>query len=148
MLIQRHFTGSQWNPWAEMERMHRQINRIFGEIDDGGSGGFPHVNVADSGESLIVSAELPGVDKDSLEISVKGNNLEIKGSLTEDKEKGEYRYYLRERESGDFSRILRLPYRVNAEQVEAVFNKGILEITLPRTEEDRPRKIAISGQLN
>lgn len=148
MLIQRHFTGTQWNPWTEMERMHRQINRIFGEIDAVSQSGLPHVNVADSGESLIVSAELPGVDKDGLDISVKGNNLEIKGSRTGGKEKGEYRYHLRERVSGDFSRTLRLPYRVNAEKVEAVFNNGILEITLPRTEEDRPRKIAISGQLN
>ena len=148
MLLERHFTGTQWSPWAEMERMNRQVNRIFDGIDASRPGGFPHVNVAVSEENLIVSAELPGVDKDSLDISVKGNHIEIKGSRTDKKEKSEYRYHLRERESGDFSRTLRLPYRVNAEKVEAGFNNGVLEITLPRSEEDKPRKIAISRQLN
>lgn len=148
MLIHRHFTGTHYSPWAEMERMQRQINRIFGEIDAQGFGGYPHVNVAESGESLIVNAELPGVNSESLDISVKGDQLQIKGSRAEDKDKAGHRYHLRERKSGDFSRTLRLPYRVNAEKVEAVFKNGILEITLPRADEDRPRKIAISGRLN
>jgi HSP20 family protein len=134
--------------WREMERLRREMNRL---IETGSSGGlrrapsFPAMNVWTSEDGLIVTAEIPGVEIGDIEISVMNETLTLSGQRTPDEVGEGVRYHRRERGYGRFTRSLQLPYPVNAENVEATFKNGVLYITLPRAEEDKPRKITVKG---
>jgi HSP20 family protein len=105
--------------------------------------GFPAVNLWTGEESTIVTAELPGVVLDDLDITVVGDTLTIRGSRTRDEIGEGATYHRRERGFGRFMRVVQLPFRVEADQVEAAFKNGVLSITLPRALADRPKKIQI-----
>jgi HSP20 family protein len=132
--------------WDQMQRMHYEMNRLFGNLAaDGNAAAFPAVNVREEENALHVEAELPGMNLDEVEIFVTGNNqLTLKGerkapALT----KGNY--HRQERAFGKFVRTLTLPFPVDANKVEARLENGILVIQLPKHEAARPRKIAVKG---
>jgi HSP20 family protein len=130
--------------WREMDRMQREMNRLMGQSRLVAPG-FPATNLWSGAESVVVTAEIPGVDPEQLEISVVNETLTLSGerNLAELAE-GE-KYHRRERGYGRFSRTVQLPFRVAADKVEASFTNGILQISLPRAEEDKPRKIAVKA---
>jgi len=103
---------------------------------------FPAVNVWEEGEQLFAEAELPGAKKEELEISVTGDELTIRGRRGANVAEGTS-FHRRERGVGEFSRTLRLPYDVDAEQVEATLRDGVLLLKLPKTASARPRKIQV-----
>jgi len=103
------------------------------------------MNVWTSENGLIVTAEIPGVQIGDIEISVMNETLTVSGQRTPDEVGEGVRYHRRERGYGRFTRSLQLPYPVEAENVEATFRNGVLHITLPRAEEDKPRKITVKG---
>lgn len=105
---------------------------------------YPAFNLwTDDGEAVLTS-ELPGVKTEDLEITVSGKEVTIHGSRTSETfEKGGS--VRRERPDGNFERTFVLPYSINAAGVQAKFANGVLRITLPRAESDKPRKIAING---
>ncbi|TNF45596.1 Hsp20/alpha crystallin family protein, partial [bacterium] len=94
-------------------------------------------------DSVKVKVELPGIARDEVDISLKDDTLTIKGEKKQEKEeKDENRYYV-ERSYGSFSRTLTLPSKVNAEGVEARFQDGVLEIYLPKAEEEKIKEIQV-----
>lgn len=139
---------SRWeldtDPFRELQRWHRQMNRLF----DGGrstSGNFPAVNVWGNAEEVRVAVELPGVDPDKIDITVTGNTLTLEGERPADTVSEQDVVYRRERVHDRFLRTLRLPFEVDNNKIAARYVNGILRITLPRSEETKPRKIQVQS---
>jgi len=135
-----------WNPWPEMERMRRRMDRLLGRLGRTVAGApFPLVNVWSNDEKAVVTAELPGVKGDELDISVENDVLTIGGSREPEKiEEGET-CHRHERGHGSFSRNVALPFAVDPEKVEATCRNGVLTVSLPRTQASRPRKVEVKG---
>jgi len=108
-----------------------------------GPGGFPPLNVFSKGGDIVIVAEAPGLNKDDLDIQVKGRTIQISGSkaIAYGEEVSLHR---RERTIGRFSRSLQLPVEIDADKVNAEYRDGMLAIFLPRAEHDKPRSIKIS----
>jgi HSP20 family protein len=102
------------------------------------------MNVWTDEDSAIVTAELPGVNLDNIDISVENDVLTLRGERQRDEQEGAT-YHRRERRYGSFVRTFRVPFRVDAEQVEATFKNGVLNIVLPRAEEDKPKRISVKA---
>lgn len=130
------------DPWREFEAMGRTLSRIEGLS----SVEFPPVNVWASGDKAVVTTEIPGIDPKSLDISVINNSLTIRGSRKSDELKQGENYHRRERWSGQFAKTIELPFNVEGSGVEARFAKGILHISLPRAEAEKPKKIAVTAE--
>jgi HSP20 family protein len=107
------------------------------------AGVFPPVNIYDDGENFLVRAEIPGVDKKTLDIAVRGNQLTIRGERNIEPARDDASYHRRERSAGKFRRVVTLPERVDADKISAKYRNGVLEITLPRSPEARERRIEI-----
>jgi HSP20 family protein len=106
----------------------------------------PLVDVIDEKNNLIVKAELPGMDKKDIKISLGENTLIIRGERKEEKEAKKEDYYCCERVYGTYSRTITLPVRIDKSKVKASYNNGVLEITLPKTEEVKPKEIEIETE--
>jgi HSP20 family protein len=128
----------------EIMDLQREINRLFSSSSQA-SADFPAINVWEKDNQLVVTTELPGVDPEKINVSVNGAVLTISGSSEfEPLKEGEV-YLRQERETGSFQRNFQLPFAVDAKKVEAKYERGILRITLPRAEEDLPKKIKINS---
>lgn len=133
----------------EMRRLSREMNRFLSDWPTL-SGmvnppGYPAMNVWATGDNVVVTAELPGVKSEDIEVSVENDMLFLRGKRQPDSPEDGATYHRRERRFGSFNRGLRLPMRVEAGKVEATFKNGLLNITLPRAEADKPRKIALKS---
>jgi len=137
------------SPWREMERMQREMNRLFARVPTRFEGtaapAYPAMNLWTDEDGAIVTAELPGVDPDDIDISVVDDILTLKGGRQPDELKEGETYHRRERRHSRFTRAFRLPFQVDADKVVAVFEKGVLNISLPRAEADKPKKIAVKA---
>ena len=131
----------------EMERLRREMNRLFSDWPTraglGAAPSYPAMNVWMDENSAIVTAELPGVLLEDIDISVEDDTLTLRGDRQPDKQEEAVTYHRRERRYGSFLRTSQMPFRVDADKVEATFRNGVLSILLPRAEEDKPRKIAV-----
>jgi HSP20 family protein len=105
---------------------------------------YPAVNVWEDGDNLKLEAELPGVITEDLDIAVVGNELTIKGRRAEPENENRT-FHRRERPTGEFVRMLRLPYEIDAGNVTATLNNGVLTVTLPKAESAKPRKIQVKA---
>ena len=127
--------------------MDRLLSSFVGNFADGGQPwverGQPSVNVWESGDAVVAEAELPGVQRDQINISVVGNELTLKVERPELEKEG-VTFHRRERPGGSFVRVLRLPTEVDADRVEANLCNGVLTVTLPKAESARPRKIHVA----
>ncbi len=103
----------------------------------------PAVEMYETDNEIVVKAELPGVKKENIEVSIKDNVLQIKGEKKEEREEKTEALHRVERVYGKFERVLTLPAEVKAEQVKAEFKDGVLEIRLPKAEVSKERKIEI-----
>ncbi len=129
----------------EMARLQSELNRLFGESETFGyRGRFPAVNVWTNEDSVFVTAELAGFDVENIHISVVEGVLNLKGCRKSEELKEGETFHRQEREYGKFSRSIRLPFQVDPEKVEAQYKNGILNITMPRAERDKPKKIKIN----
>lgn len=137
--------GPTWSPWRDFARMQAEMDRLFQNVNDSYAPGFPAVNVYTKEDEAIVSAELPGVSADKVDISVLDDTVTIKGTRPADELPEGATSHRHERGSGEFSRSIRLPFRVEPSAVDAKFENGVLEVALPRAEADRPRRIAIQS---
>ncbi|GAB4577965.1 MAG: Hsp20/alpha crystallin family protein [Anaerolineales bacterium] len=132
--------------FSELDRLQREMNRLFERTYAPrlrSAPSFPAMNVWTNDDGAIITAELPGVSPEDIDISIIGETLTLTGERKPDLLEEEVRYHRQERGYGKFTRSLELPFRVDAAQVEASFDKGVLHITLPRLEADKPKKIAI-----
>jgi HSP20 family protein len=105
---------------------------------------FPALNIWEDGDNLNAEAELPGLTMDQVEVYVVGNELTIRGQrhATAD---AKHEFHRRERGAGEFARTVTLPFEIDAQKVEATLRNGILNITLPKAEAAKPRKIAVKA---
>jgi HSP20 family protein len=129
--------------WREVERLQREIKRLFAGEYVPFEPGYPAINVWSNGDNVIVTSEIPGVDPAEIEISVEGESLTVSGSRTPEELKEGETYHRQEIAYGHFRRNVRLPFRVDSSKVEARHENGVLTIALPRIEEDKPKKIEI-----
>lgn len=125
----------------DMQRWADAMNRAF--LGEPGFRMFPLVNVSHDDNNLYVRAELPGVKASDLELTVLGRNLSIKGTRELPEEGANVSYHRKEREGGSFSRSVELPTEVERDKIDARYEDGILQVTLPRKEAAKPRQIPI-----
>lgn len=146
------------NPWSvfdELESLQEDMNRAFtgqaaGGPDQRGRAWsrrqtYPLMNVWSSTDGLVIDAELPGADPQDVEISVVGDQLTLRGKVNAAEDAGEETYHRRERSAGEFVRTLQLPFRADSGSVKANYKNGVLRLTVPRSEEEKPKKIAIEA---
>ncbi|MEW6357748.1 MAG: Hsp20/alpha crystallin family protein [Planctomycetota bacterium] len=147
-------------PWRQRGRdlslasLRNEMNRLFENFFGSGmniepvfgAGWSPALDISETENAVTVKAELPGVDAKDVDVSLSGDVLTIKGEKKEEKEEKERSYHRVERSYGSFSRTLRLPATVDADKIEASFDKGVLEITMPKKEEQKGKKIEIKGK--
>jgi len=133
-------------PWREMEQMQREMERLLSAPEGNRmASAFPAMNVWTNQDGAVVTAELPGVSSEDIDISVVGETLTVSGLRQAEELPEGARYHRRERRHGRFTRTFELPFPVEADRVEATFNKGVLYISLPRAEADKPRKITVKS---
>jgi len=138
--------GRVTDPFREMQRLQSEMNRLFSTVDSQIGQEYPPINVWSGGQDAIVTAEIPGMEPSTFDISVIGDTLTINGNMEPESLKEGENYHRQERSYGRFSRVLQLPFQVNAEKVEAKYEKGILRIRLPRADEDKPKKVVIQAE--
>ena len=128
--------------------MHREIERLTGRQNGAGrgigGGSYPSVNVLSSSDEIVVECEFPGVKRDDIDLSIAGETVVIKGSKKCECETDGIQYHRRERGSGDFSRTVVLPEKIDADRISASMTDGILTIRLPKSEAAMLKKIKIS----
>lgn len=152
MIYKSTFGFPAWNfrrAFEEFDRMRRQMDRFADGLHPDAAayqkpGVFPALNLSEDVHNYFVRAELPGMDAGELDIQATGKNLTISGERKIIPEEEGTRYHRREREAGKFSRVLSLPGDIEATGIEAKLSNGILTIIIPKAEETKPRKIAIS----
>ena len=105
------------------------------------------LDVAEEDDAYVVTASLPGIAPEDVEITLTDNVLTIQGEISKDEAIDEQKYHIRERRFGRFVRSVTLPNAVAADQVEAVSENGVLKLTLPKTEEVKPKRIEIRKQI-
>ncbi|MBF0566603.1 MAG: Hsp20/alpha crystallin family protein [Nitrospirae bacterium] len=144
-------SGAPWQKFGNVEqnikRMQDEMNRLFSGMTSPVpvQPEFPAVNLWLNDTTAIATTEIAGVSPDNLEISVIGKTLSIKGSRPKAETGEGQSYHRKERWEGEFSRALELPYNVDSDKVEAKFEDGVLYITLPRAEAEKPKKIVIKS---
>lgn len=134
--------------WREMDRLQRDMNRLFTQHSPSRlrtAPAYPAINIWANEDSQFVSAEMPGVHVDDIDISVNGDTLTISGERGSDDVPENAHFHRKERGFGKFSRTIQLPFVVDAEKVEASFKDGVLIITLPQIEAEKTKKISIKS---
>jgi HSP20 family protein len=139
------------SPWRDLEEVSNRLARMFEDssLSTGTNGGtwVPAVNVEETNDELVLSAELPGMTHDNIAIELENNVLTISGEKTEERTEGDEdrRYHLWERRYGSFQRSFTLPRTVKADEIRANFESGILRIRMPKVPEAKGRKIAVEA---
>jgi HSP20 family protein len=132
------------DPFLEMRRVQQEMNRRLTGLTSETAQEFPPINLWIGENSVAVTAELPGLSPEEVEVTVSESTLTLKGPREAAAENENLAWHRRERPYGRFSRTVQLPFRVDLDQVQARFANGVLEIELHRPEADRPKKIQIN----
>lgn len=137
------------NPWRDIDKMQREMSRLFDELAyvprSQMAPSFPAMNVWTNEDGAVITAELPGVKPEDIDISVVGETLKLTGSRQPEEVEEGTKFHRRERGFGEFTRTFQLPFAVETDNVEAVFEKGVLHISLPRAEAEKPKKISVKA---
>lgn len=141
----------RWDPWKDLialqERMTRLLEESFGRLrrEEGLVSGAwtPAVDIYETENSLVVTAEIPGVSEKDIDVRIENNQLVIKGERKFEKETKEENYHRIERVYGNFYRSFSLPNTVDPDKVRAEYKNGVLKITLGKKEEVKPKQIKI-----
>jgi HSP20 family protein len=131
---------------SEMQRLQRDMNRFFSGFNQPYGNEFPAINVWVGEQDAMVVAEIPGMDSRQIDISIVGDILTLNGVRVKEVLKEGESYHRQERNEGNFTRTLQMPFQVDAANAEAKYEKGILRVKLPRAVEDRPKKINIKPE--
>lgn len=136
----------EWDEFPTLTGLRRQMNRLldyFPNAEETAFEWWPAVNVIETPETVVVTAEVPGFEPKEIEISVVGDTLTIRGEKRIEKEEKGKTWYRREIAGGKFTRSFTLPASVDAEHVDATSKMGILTVTLPKRAEARAKKIEV-----
>jgi HSP20 family protein len=140
-----------WSPLDQLSTLRNEINRLFDYplTDFTGSEDFntwaPAVDLYENKDNLVVTAELPGLKKEDIDISLHEDSLTIAGERKEEKQYGEGDSQRAERFYGRFQRTVSLPKKVDASAIRASYKDGILTVTLPKAPEAKPRQIEVTA---
>lgn len=135
-----------WDPFLEFRRLQNDINRAFAGLDSRQTAaGYPALNLWVSEHSAVVTAELPGIAPNDLDITVRDELLTIQGKREVPTGTEKAAWHRRERGYGSFARTIELPFKVDPDNVQARFQHGVLEIEMHRPEAEKPRKISINA---
>ena len=138
-----------WDPFGNLAEVRAEMNRLLDPAlrAHGGvaAGAFaPALDVVEEKDNFLVKADLPGVSKEDVSVSIQDNYLTLKGERKHEVEQKESNFYHQERVYGQFVRTVELPARVEASKVTANFKDGVLQVTLPKSEEAKPKEIKVS----
>ena len=143
--------------WNDIDRMfgamdlfRSRMNTLFNDFDSSYRAGpyylvgdnWPRTNLSDAGDHLELTAEIPGIGRNELNITIQGNYLEINGSRKAESPEG-YKVHKSERGAANFSRSFTLPAEINGDKVEASIKDGILRMRLPKAETAKPKQISV-----
>jgi HSP20 family protein len=143
----------RWEPLRELGSLQTEMNRLFNTAFDGpaaGNGGSrrwtPAMDLVETEDHFVLRADLPGMSESDVSIELEDNVLTVSGERKAEHEEKREGFYRVERSFGTFSRSLTLPKGIDPEGVAAQFANGVLEVRVPKPEQRKPRKIAISGR--
>jgi HSP20 family protein len=142
----------RWRPFRDMVSIQDEMNKLFDDFlgrplmrTEWSEGVWnPSVDISETKDNVIIKAEMPGLNKEDVKISMQDNMLTLTGEKKQEKEEKETNYHRIERSYGAFSRSFSLPTSVKSDKIRATYKDGILSITLPKTEEVKPKEIPIS----
>jgi len=141
----------RWDPFRDMVTLREKMNRLFEDVFTGQSEGkelaastwAPAVDIFETENDLVMTAEVPGIDEKDIEIKIEDNTLILKGARKFEKETKEENYHRIERSYGSFYRAFTLPNSIDPEKIQAEHENGVLKITMPKRTELKPRKVKI-----
>lgn len=145
----------KWNPFGEMDVLRREIDRVFegfhgkkwnwrsAFLPGSAARSYPLVNLSENEEEVVVEALAPGLDPESLDVSLKGSALIITGEKPALKGVAAEAYHRNERAAGKFVRSIELDTEIDESKVTARYRNGILLVTLPKSEKAKPRQITV-----
>ena len=142
---------TRWEPFREFSTLQDRINRLFRETQGNSqdetltSSSFaPAVDVYEDEHNVTLKIEVPGIDEKDIDVRIESNTLTVHGERKIEKEEKEENYRRVERQYGSFTRTFNLPPTVDAEKVQADYDKGVLNITLPKKAEAKPKQIKVN----
>jgi HSP20 family protein len=146
-MLQTNYSPWGFNdPFADMRRLQGTMNQLF---DSGRSaersGTYPFVNFWAGQDSIVMSAELPGLAEQDIELTVKDKMISIRGTYPEPETGDDVTWHRRERPAGSFLRSIELPFRIETDHIDARFENGVLIVEMQRPEADKPKKIQIKS---
>jgi len=140
----------RWEPARELQSIQHEVNRLFGSFLDPHAGveigarrWLPAIDLVEEGDHYVLRADVPGVSQDELKVELEDNVLTLSGERKSEHEERKDGYYRIERASGSFSRSLTVPEGVDPDAIEARFERGVLEVRIPKPAERKPRRVAI-----
>lgn len=139
-----------WKPFGEVSSLRKEMdnlwNNFLGETAFPGSFSkdwLPSVDVSETDDQLVIKAELPGLDAKDVNVSISGDVLTVKGEKKKEEEKEDEHFHSSERYYGSFQRSFRLPANIKTDEVDATYDKGILQLRLRKTAESKKKEIEI-----
>jgi HSP20 family protein len=143
----------RWEPLREFSTLQNEMNRLFNTVFDAPSAGnsgtlrrwMPAMDLVETADHFVLRADLPGVSEDDVKIEFEDGTLTVSGERRSEHESKDEGYYRVERAFGLFSRSLTLPQGIDPEAVTASFDRGVLEVSIPKPEERKPRRIEIGS---
>jgi len=136
----------RWDPFREMTQLQNRFDRLFEAVGGRQESWLPAVDVFDTQDAVVLKAEIAGMNPDDIQIEVEDNVLTIKGERKFEEKVDEERYYRVERRFGAFQRSLALPQGVKSDQIDAAYDEGILTVTVPKAEQEKPKRIEVQAR--
>ena len=144
---------TRWEPAREMMTLREAMDRLFDDaftrplsIRDGWALATPAVDMYQTDNDVVVKASIPGIKAEEVQINITGEILTLKGEVKQEEERKERAWHIREQRFGSFERSVVLPTAVKSDKAEAVFENGVLTITLPKADAVKPRTINIKAK--
>lgn len=139
---------TKWEPFSDLvslrDDMDRFFETFFGQHPEDREGFWtPILDIEESNGNIVVKAEIPGMEKDEIKVSVRNNMLSISGERKQESETRDKTFHRIERSYGKFSRTITLPSEVDADKIKAAYKDGVLNIVLPKPESMKPKQIEV-----
>jgi HSP20 family protein len=147
----------RWDPARELSSLQAEMNRVFSSFFDSPAPGaantagpsgprrwYPAMDLVEGDEHFVLRVDLPGMSEDDVKIEVQNDTLVVSGERKETHEQKREGFYRLERSMGAFARSLSLPEGIDADGVSASFDRGVLEVRIPKPEQRKPRRVEIS----
>jgi HSP20 family protein len=140
-------TITRWTPFQQMERMQRDLDRLFGMSTvpaTRSAGWLPPADVEQTDRATVLKLDLPGMAREDISIEVHDSSMTISGEREEEHTDEHEGYVVRERASGGFARSFTLPQHAKVDEITATMEDGVLKVTIPRPAEEAPHSISVT----